>query len=97
VSVNWWSNEVAYIDLLRFVLSIPSRVTIDQIYYQMNPHEVATSYVLKGMVVFLGAHYQVLIRTRCKEGWLWKLYDDHHIKTFSSYEQVMHLFLDSAI
>jgi len=57
VAVNWWSNEVPYIELLQFVLSIPSRVNIDQIYYQMNPSDKynKAEYVLKGIVVFLGA------------------------------------------
>ena len=56
-----------------------------------------SEYVLKGIVVFLGAHYQTLIKTKFQGTWCWKLYDDQNIIPIGTYENVLNLFLDQAI
>ena len=81
---------------LRFGLSIPKTVSIDDIYHQTYK-QANTDYILKAIIVFLGAHYQVLIKTKINYNHCWVLYDDQKIEPIGTFVDVIHLFLKSGI
>ena len=60
MNVNWWDSKISAFDCLKFALSIPRRFMIQKLFNDIQNGE--TEYVLKAIVVFLGAHYMTFVK-----------------------------------
>ena len=73
LNVNWFDNQVAYMDTLRFCAAIPQRLRLDELFKvvggdvtdQDRADQMDVSkdeYVLRSVVCFLGAHYMTYVK-----------------------------------
>ena len=58
LNINWDGLETSYTDVLKFVISIPSRIETRELFVS----DQNETYVLRGLVCFLGAHYLTYIK-----------------------------------
>ena len=59
INVSWFSNQVEYGNLLKFIISIPHSFLVESMY---THSKCSTRYVFKGFIGYLGAHYMSYIR-----------------------------------
>ena len=86
LNVNWDGLESSHNDILKFVISIPSRINTNEL-FESDQNQ---TYVLRGLVCFLGAHYLTYI----KHSQVWKLYNDEEILTFPRWGDVVQKLLE---
>lgn len=80
MNINWYDNQVPYMDTLQFAVSIPQKFRIDDLYEikEGSQKHAGEGYILQSVVCFLGAHYMTYIKKKQADGLpVWKLYDDY--------------------
>lgn len=64
LNINWFSDQIGYMDSFRFSMSIATQFSVGELFLvdpaDMLPED--TFYLLKGVVCFVGAHYFTFIR-----------------------------------
>ena len=99
-NINWFDNQVPYMDTLRFSVSIPQKFQVSELFELADTQtQVNHEFILKGVVCFLGAHYMTYIKTRnVNEGETtpyWQLFDDNKpIQLFSSWGDILEKILE---
>lgn len=101
LNVNWHSNEVPYMDTLKFCTSIPQKFQLQELFQISEQDSTSDEYILKAVVCFLGAHYMTYIKDRTvpdkrNENFpIWKLYDDYKpIDIYYSWKDIIEKILD---
>lgn len=88
-NINWFMDEISYADLLKFLISIPHRFTIGDLYDYKDGSESGT-YILKAVVCFVGAHYFSFVKQELDDQPVWKKFnDDSDIEIYDDWTQVI--------
>ena len=96
-NVNWFDNSVPYLDTLKFAVSIPQRFQMKDLYCEKEtptPGYNDDSYILKGIICFLGAHYMTFVKQIIDEHPIWRLYDDTEITIYQDWTQILNKILE---
>lgn len=101
LNINWFNNEVPYMDTLRFCSAIPQTFKLSDLFdiaEQPKSDQVDEDYILKAVVCFLGAHYMTYIKVK-EQGKdaipVWKLYDDYKpVTIYSQWREIMEKILE---
>lgn len=110
LNINWFCQQVPYMDTLQFYACIPSRFCLSDLYEIENNHKTGPSekdtgtdktpeYILKSVVCFLGNHYMTYIKKHLSDGTpVWKLYNDSYAnEIFASWNNVVESMLELGI
>ena len=90
LNINWDGQDVGQMDILKFVISIPSRINLTEMFEVSHDHQ----YILKGLVCFLGAHYLTYMKQIVDGVPLWRLYNDEEILTYPRWGDILSKILE---
>lgn len=90
LNINWDGQDVGQMDILKFVISIPSRINLTEMFEVSHDHR----YILKGLVCFLGAHYLTYMKQIVDGVPLWRLYNDEEILTYPRWGDILSKILE---
>ena len=101
-NINWFDNQVPYLDTLKFAVSIPQRFKMKDLFCEKNEGATPTPgqqhnddcYILKAIVCFLGAHYMTFVKMIVDEHPVWRLYDDTEISIYQDWTQILYKILE---
>jgi hypothetical protein len=101
LNINWYNNEVPYMDTLRFCTAIPQKFNLSELFdiaESPKGDQTDEQYILKAVVCFLGAHYMTYIKVK-DEGTqsipVWKLFDDYKpIQIYPEWKEIMEQILE---
>ena len=89
LNINWDGHDTSHRDILKFIVSIPSRMDLNELFETKSNQ----TYILRGIVCFLGAHYLSYI----KHADTWKLYNDEEILTYPRWGDVVEKLLEFGV
>ena len=88
INVNWHSDQISYMETFYFSVSIALEFKASDM-FEVNSPKISgaavqskedksedQSYLLVGLVCFVGAHYLSFVKAHANQKVIWKLFDD---------------------